>query len=392
MNNDDKLHIYEAPDAFEITLKWYSPIAWFLLFFSAVWCGFLFVFYGMLASSGGTPLFAYLFPLLHVAAGIGISYYTACLFFNKTFVDVVDDHLMVHHDPIPWWKGNVSIPITLIDQLYVKESINRGKNGTSTTYSLRAKLKNGQDKDLLNVGTITSEQLQKIETRLEDFLGIQDTPVKGEYGVGSKWDSSRVNRKVRGKIPERRKQRRGFFDGSLETIYLSNSGDAINMNAESHQILSDTQYDWNDGNSDRLFQLLAKDRKEQLVFISQNRALLEAFKENQIPLSKVYSLGFKSTNPSTSLEFNGIQYTLEHHSKGMKFVSGLSEPIEVEQWKYVSSNGKQMLRIIGNQGSMTYYLGEVVDENNFEKGLDLNKGNRPIIENRSDSWEDGDFV
>lgn len=387
MFDDDKnLHIYQDKDIFEITLKWYTPIAWFLLFFSTIWCGFLFVFYGMMIASGEAPGFAYLFPLIHVAVGISMAYYTACLFLNKTYVDVVDNNLTVHHDPIPWWRGNVSIPIEDIDQLYVKEKVTRGKNGTSKSYALRAKLRDGKDKMLLNIGTKSSSQLQEIENSLEDFLGIQDQPVKGEYGVGSKWSNSNME------VPQRRKQRRGFSGSPLELIYLSEVGDRINLKRKDLEILSNTQYDWNDGNSDKLFQLSDKSIQNDLLFITQNRASLNAFEEHQVPLSKAYSIGFKSINPQTVLDFDGKRYTINHHSKGRKFVSGLTESIEVEQWKYLSADGQQMLRIIGNEGALAYYQGTVIESNHFEQSLDLNQIPKQIIKDESTKWDEGDFV
>ena len=114
MLGDKKLEVYQDRDRLEITLKWFTPIALFLLFFTVIWNAFLVFWYSM-AISGGAWIMV-LFPILHVAVGVYLTYYTLCLFFNKTFIDISGDYLTIRHTPIPWWKGNRRIPVNAIEQ------------------------------------------------------------------------------------------------------------------------------------------------------------------------------------------------------------------------------------------------------------------------------------
>ena len=126
---EKKLRFYEDQDVMAIEFKWYTAAAFFYLFFTVIWNVFLMFWYSM-AFFSGAPIVFILFPLLHVAVGLYLTYYTACLFANKTNIEIDDDYLSIRHSPIPWWRGNVEIATTDINQLYVKETKTQGKNGT----------------------------------------------------------------------------------------------------------------------------------------------------------------------------------------------------------------------------------------------------------------------
>jgi hypothetical protein len=131
MLNTNKLHVIEDQQGLSIQFAWFSPTAIFLAFFCLVWFGFLTFWYTM-AGATGAPLLFFIFPLIHVAVGLGLGYYTLCLFFNKTYIDIHDHHLWVHHTPIPWWKGNVNIAVQDIEQVYVKEKKQKTKMAVAT--------------------------------------------------------------------------------------------------------------------------------------------------------------------------------------------------------------------------------------------------------------------
>ena len=110
------------------------------------------------------------------------------------------------------------------------------------SYSLRAKLNDNTDKEILSVDGVENTQMLEIEEQLERFIGIIDRPVKGEY---------QKNREET-HIVEPRRQRRDFTDSPLSTFYFSEKGDLFSLKEEEVKVLSVTQYDWNDGNSDKL--------------------------------------------------------------------------------------------------------------------------------------------
>lgn len=160
-----------------LTRRWYSPKFIFLVVFCAIWNGFLVTWY-TLVTAGGAPLVFKLFPLIHVAVGVGLSYFTLCGFLNKTRIVVSGESLRVRHGPLPW-PGSREVPTRELAQLFTVEKISRTKNGESRDYQVQARTRGGGDVKLLT-GLPEVEQALFIEQQLEAYLGIRDEAVMGE--------------------------------------------------------------------------------------------------------------------------------------------------------------------------------------------------------------------
>lgn len=166
-------------DSLEITRRWFSPTIIFLTVFAVFWCGFLAFWYAM-AMQGG-DLFMLLFPILHLAVGIGLVYYVLAGYLNKTSIRVGWSSITIEHTPLPW-LGEQKVDARDIKQIYVKESITRSRRGgTSTTYRVHALTHSGKNLKLLS-GLPDSEQALFVEQEIEKFLRIEDVPVRGEMG------------------------------------------------------------------------------------------------------------------------------------------------------------------------------------------------------------------
>jgi hypothetical protein len=167
---------------FRITRRWFSPVFIFLLFFCIVWDGFLVFWYTVAVGAdapGAFRIFACIFPILHVAVGVGLTYFTIAGFLNRTVIQASDGLLTVRHGPVPW-SGNHDIPTDDLDQLYCEERIHRGKNSTSTSYRLHAVLKDGRKLKLLD-NVQEPDQALFIEQQLENHLRIPNREITGEY-------------------------------------------------------------------------------------------------------------------------------------------------------------------------------------------------------------------
>lgn len=160
-----------------LTYRWYSPRYIFLFLFCIFWDGFLFVWYHQ-AFSTNAPLASILFPLIHVAVGIGITYYTIAGFLNKTIVEVSREGLTIYHTPLPWF-GNKTVPVTDIAQLYREEIISQSNNRTRVSYRLSAVSKDNKKIKLLG-GIETADIALFLEQEIEKWLGIKDVKVVGE--------------------------------------------------------------------------------------------------------------------------------------------------------------------------------------------------------------------
>lgn len=156
--------------------RWWGYQFLFMVFFCILWDGFLVFWYAMALSEGNLVMLA--FPLLHLAAGIGITYYTVCGFVNRTVVRVDRDRLTVRHGPLPW-PGNRDLPVASIRQLYTEMQTHRGKNGTTVSYRLSAVLDDGSSVKLLS-GIDSAAVPRYLEQEIEDRIGIVNVPVVGE--------------------------------------------------------------------------------------------------------------------------------------------------------------------------------------------------------------------
>ncbi len=164
-------------DGMRVSWRWFSPKHIGALVFCIAWDSFLLFWYGI-ALTADAPWIMIVFPIAHVAVGVGMTYATLAGFVNRTDVEVSRARLSIRHGPIPW-LGNLDVSGRELTQLYSTEEINRGKNGTTTTYTLNAIDRSGVKRKLLK-GLTEIEQVLWLEQALERHLGIEDRPVEGE--------------------------------------------------------------------------------------------------------------------------------------------------------------------------------------------------------------------
>lgn len=160
-----------------LTRSWFSHVAWFLVFFCIAWDGFL-VFWYSIAFSTDSPWIMKVFPLAHVAIGVGLTYYVLCLFTNQTRVVAGQGKLSVGHGPLPW-RGNMELEAGQIAQLHCKEVFRSGRNGGSLTFEVIVTMRDGTSRKLIT-GLNESEQALYLEQQIEKALGVQDKPMAGE--------------------------------------------------------------------------------------------------------------------------------------------------------------------------------------------------------------------
>ena len=173
----DGLDVVHHGSHVEIVLTWFSWKIVALTGFAIVWDAFLINWYVRVAPHAD-PMATY-FPLIHVAAGIGITYYVIAGWFNRTLILVGSGKLAVRHTPMPWF-GAMEIDSSSVKQLYTQERVRQSRRGAGyTTYEVRGVTQNGRNIKLLG-GLSTSEHALSIEQEVERRLGITDVPVAGQ--------------------------------------------------------------------------------------------------------------------------------------------------------------------------------------------------------------------
>ena len=354
---DNKLKIRESGHSLSIEYKWMSPRAYFLVFFCLIWDGFLVFWYGIAFTTDG-DLMMKLFPLIHVAVGVGLTYYTICLFINKTNIEVDHSHVSIVHSPLPWWKGNKEIAAKDIEQLYVKEKVSSSDNGSKTHYyTIRSKMKNGKDETLIGSIGMESFEAVQIEQKIESFLRIPDYAVQGEYGVPNK------------RLAEEVKQRRTVQTTDTSTLQGLRLGSFLDFESNSFKVAHMTQFDWKNGDTDRFFQLqsIGPD-KDRLLHISQQKGSIHVFLEAQISLLESRAFLFSPANPPATLKYQDHDFDLVKQASGTMYLNESNTGSPAEQWTY-ESGMRYHIRVVSNDGMLEYFIGERELEGSFYKIL-----------------------
>ncbi len=378
--SDSQLKIYEDEYQLDIEVSWFSAGAIFLALFCFAWMSFLFFWY---TNVGGAPWIFYVFPLIHVAVGVGLSYTTLCMFFNKSTVAVNNDYVSVKHGPIPWWRGNVHLASEEIEQVYVKEKKSRNDNSTSYTYAVMAKLYDGSSKGLLDITMTDSQKALELEKRIEQFLGIEDAPVAGEFGKSNATYTNPTN--------EQRERKRRLYSKNYEYINKK-IGSQLTFDDNSYEVVHENQYDWKNGNSDKQLQLLDYLDNQILLYIKQNRGIYNHFVEEKMSLGLAQTLNFSKDNPQSKLLYSGEEYILEDYVEGKSFLGKETNALDTQQWRYTTANKKKYIRVINNNNLLTYYAGSLPQENRT-RADDFFDLNQPIREKEiRKNWADEDFV
>ncbi len=119
----------------EIRWRWFTPQAIFLACFALAWDAFLVFWYGIGIATGG-PWIMFVFPLAHVAVGVGITYSAFSKILNTTRVTLDANELRSATRPIRLpWKRDLSLARGSVGQIVVME---RKKNRGAVSYDVVA--------------------------------------------------------------------------------------------------------------------------------------------------------------------------------------------------------------------------------------------------------------
>ena len=175
-----KIQVETTSGGFEVSWRWLKFQVFFLIPFCIAWDSFLFFWYAQALGGAGDEAgwIMVVFPIAHVAVGVGLTWYTLALLVNRTRLSVMRGFLRVKIGPLPW-RGNLRVPSSALAQLFVKEKVHHHSNGVSRTYHVWAILRDGTQKKLVS-GLDELDQALWLEQEIENWLGIRDQPVPGE--------------------------------------------------------------------------------------------------------------------------------------------------------------------------------------------------------------------
>jgi hypothetical protein len=174
----ERFQVEEDGQSTVLSWRWFRVRHVFMAFFCLFWDGSLAMMYSRMLAQEDPSLTGLLFPLLHVGAGMFLTYSTLAGFVNRTRIEASRSELRIQHGPLPW-PGNRAWASREITQLYGMEVKDSER---STTYRLLALDRQGRKVKLLS-GLEDKDQVLYLEQALERRLGIEDGPVDGELAT-----------------------------------------------------------------------------------------------------------------------------------------------------------------------------------------------------------------
>ena len=162
------LDLVDAPDGPVIRKVWLTWKVVPLAFFAVFWDGFLVFWYVQAFSKPNPQLMSVLFPLGHVAVGLGLTYYVIASLVNRTDILITRFAVRVATGPAPW-IGNKEVKAGDITDVLVRErSANRG----SRTYSVMYADPSRKERKLV-ASLSESDQAEFVAQMIRTTLGIR---------------------------------------------------------------------------------------------------------------------------------------------------------------------------------------------------------------------------
>jgi DNA-directed RNA polymerase subunit RPC12/RpoP len=176
------VQVHRDGQSARIVRRWFSLKYVPMAFFCVAWDAFLCFWYSMAFSQANVPWIMVVFPIAHLAVGVGLSYATLAGFVNRTVLEVEREEISLWHEPLPW-TGQKDLKTADVKQFYTTEKYKPSKNGGHYAYDLHVILKDGTSTKLLSDQDDPQVALF-FEQQLEQWLRIEDAPVRGELPRG----------------------------------------------------------------------------------------------------------------------------------------------------------------------------------------------------------------
>lgn len=156
------------PTTFTLRRRWFQAQHVFLLFFCIAWDSFLVFWYGS-AMTTDAPWLMIVFPVAHVAVGVGLTYSVIAGFLNRTTLTLTPDALAVRHGPVPW-RGNASFSRGDIRGVELTMHTPDRSNHSSASGAHAVSLRLADQSLAKLLGGLTDEEARYIRWTVEDAL------------------------------------------------------------------------------------------------------------------------------------------------------------------------------------------------------------------------------
>lgn len=314
--------------------------------FNISWFGIIFFFF-FLVDRKEAPVQLF-FLLVFLTFGFQFLLNSLRGAFNTSHINIENKLLKVFSSPIPGKSIKLEVAIDRIEQFFVSEASREIDRKAFNFCVLNVKLNDGTNHIVINNPSIKKIELLELEDRLEKYLGIKDSPVKGEV------DSVRFVQEE-DKI-KRHKQTTTDYHSAFAN---KNVGEDVLFEGVYQRIIYTNQYDWYNTHIDNQLQLLSPDSENTLLYIKQNKGLYELYLESKLELYRSNLIAFNDLEPQQIFEWEDVNYKLMDATEGHSYINNEEDHIQIQQWFYRSIDGKQTLRINRINNELQFHQGEL---------------------------------
>jgi hypothetical protein len=149
-------------------------------------------------------------------------------------------------------------------------------------------------------------------------------------------------------------------------------GVLFDFHNENWEVIGQVQYDWKLENTDTLYQIKNQRNQISLLFVAQNMAVYTAWIEERVSQYELieHQLDKVSQNLPVKFTFRESVFLKEHFNVGHEFASKSKNGVKIKQWKYLSEDRKESLRILEHEDKDTFvFWGEKIEEFEFSNIL-----------------------
>jgi hypothetical protein len=216
-------------------------------------------------------------------------------------------------------------------------------------------------------------EMQDLERKIEAYLGIENVIVSKEYGADEKLLNKPI---VQQEVIIKPRLKSKKTDILNLTLFDLSQGDILDWQGTTWKIEREVQYDWENSESHRQFQISNK-QTSHMFYVSKKANELLTFQEETINLVSTFpdlEQQLQENLPPSSLSYQNETYWREYALRGNKFL--ISEPnnpfFPVKVWIYLNQDRTKMLRI-ENFDNFDFKLlhGSLEPKTNFENLLSV---------------------
>ena len=129
------------------------------------------------------------------------------------------------------------------------------------------------------------------------------------------------------------------------------------LNNENLNVRHLTQFDWKDGNTDKLIQLTDELEKEHLIYLKQNRGIISAATEREMNVIETQDIDFDIQQTPNKITVNREIYVLNQLMEGQSFLSNIDGPTHAKVWIYQSLDEQSYIRITESERLIKWHEG-----------------------------------